>query len=164
MTGRSFILIYRIHLESNRLEDSLVALGLKYSQTLDAFNQMLLALTQTWFKNENNRCQTSSTDTSFCQISETMVKQIGRCLCEQTTFGMCKCSCNACVLTVCFSSFLASAVIVTHLCTASTFFTLLSWLPTFFKDTFPDAKVNTVPFHHPLDHIFDLKITRGHEA
>lgn len=35
-----------------------------------------------------------------------------------------------------------SAVIITHLCTASTFFTLLSWLPTFFKDTFPDAKVN----------------------
>ncbi|RXN11268.1 solute carrier family 17 member 9 [Labeo rohita] len=32
------------------------------------------------------------------------------------------------------------AVIITHLCTASTFFTLLSWLPTFFKDTFPDAK------------------------
>ncbi len=35
-----------------------------------------------------------------------------------------------------------SAVIITHLCTASTFFTLLSWLPTYFKDTFPDAKVN----------------------
>ncbi|TSM04904.1 Solute carrier family 17 member 9 [Bagarius yarrelli] len=32
------------------------------------------------------------------------------------------------------------AVIITHLCTASTFFTLLSWLPTFFKDTFPDSK------------------------
>lgn len=38
-----------------------------------------------------------------------------------------------------------SAVIVTHLCTASTFFTLLSWLPTFFKDSFPDAKVREVP-------------------
>lgn len=39
-----------------------------------------------------------------------------------------------------------SAVIITHLCTASTFFTLLSWLPTFFKDTFPDAKVNWTTF------------------
>lgn len=41
------------------------------------------------------------------------------------------------------------AVIVTHLCTASTFFTLLSWLPTFFKDTFPDAKgwvFNVIPW------------------
>uniref|UniRef100_G3NDP6 Solute carrier family 17 member 9 n=1 Tax=Gasterosteus aculeatus aculeatus TaxID=481459 RepID=G3NDP6_GASAC len=41
------------------------------------------------------------------------------------------------------------AVIITHLCTASTFFTLLSWLPTFFKDTFPDAKgwvFNVVPW------------------
>ncbi|XP_016300451.1 solute carrier family 17 member 9-like [Sinocyclocheilus anshuiensis] len=42
-----------------------------------------------------------------------------------------------------------SAVIITHLCTASTFFTLLSWLPTFFKDTFPDAKgwvFNVIPW------------------
>uniref|UniRef100_A0A3Q3M3S3 Voltage-gated purine nucleotide uniporter SLC17A9 n=1 Tax=Labrus bergylta TaxID=56723 RepID=A0A3Q3M3S3_9LABR len=41
------------------------------------------------------------------------------------------------------------AVIVTHLCTASTFFTLLSWLPTFFKDTFPEAKgwvFNVIPW------------------
>uniref|UniRef100_A0A8B9M3D9 Voltage-gated purine nucleotide uniporter SLC17A9 n=1 Tax=Astyanax mexicanus TaxID=7994 RepID=A0A8B9M3D9_ASTMX len=41
------------------------------------------------------------------------------------------------------------AVIVTHLCTASTFFTLLSWLPTFFKDTFPDSKgwvFNVIPW------------------
>uniref|UniRef100_A0A8C4ZTQ1 Solute carrier family 17 member 9 n=1 Tax=Gadus morhua TaxID=8049 RepID=A0A8C4ZTQ1_GADMO len=41
------------------------------------------------------------------------------------------------------------AVIVAHLCTASTFFTLLSWLPTFFKDTFPDAKgwvFNVIPW------------------
>ncbi|XP_034063521.1 solute carrier family 17 member 9b isoform X3 [Gymnodraco acuticeps] len=41
------------------------------------------------------------------------------------------------------------AVIVTHLCAASTFFTLLSWLPTYFKDTFPDAKgwvFNVVPW------------------
>lgn len=46
----------------------------------------------------------------------------------------------------------ASAVIVTHLCTASTFFTLLSWLPTFFKDTFPDAKVTSgsSPFQRTL--------------
>uniref|UniRef100_A0A3B1IEA2 Solute carrier family 17 member 9b n=1 Tax=Astyanax mexicanus TaxID=7994 RepID=A0A3B1IEA2_ASTMX len=43
----------------------------------------------------------------------------------------------------------AVAVIVTHLCTASTFFTLLSWLPTFFKDTFPDSKgwvFNVIPW------------------
>ncbi|XP_068604702.1 solute carrier family 17 member 9b [Brachionichthys hirsutus] len=41
------------------------------------------------------------------------------------------------------------AVIVTHLCAASSFFTLLSWLPTFFKDTFPDAKgwvYNVIPW------------------
>nr|XP_057908347.1 solute carrier family 17 member 9b [Doryrhamphus excisus] len=41
------------------------------------------------------------------------------------------------------------AVIITHLCTASTFFTLLSWLPTFFRDTFPDAKgwvFNVIPW------------------
>uniref|UniRef100_A0A3Q3J0Y7 Major facilitator superfamily (MFS) profile domain-containing protein n=1 Tax=Monopterus albus TaxID=43700 RepID=A0A3Q3J0Y7_MONAL len=41
------------------------------------------------------------------------------------------------------------AVIVTHLCAASTFFTLLSWLPTFFKDTFTDAKgwvFNVIPW------------------
>uniref|UniRef100_A0A3Q2XVK2 Voltage-gated purine nucleotide uniporter SLC17A9 n=1 Tax=Hippocampus comes TaxID=109280 RepID=A0A3Q2XVK2_HIPCM len=41
------------------------------------------------------------------------------------------------------------AVIITHLCTSSTFFTLLSWLPTFFKDTFPDAKgwvFNVIPW------------------
>uniref|UniRef100_A0A8C7XMN5 Solute carrier family 17 member 9b n=1 Tax=Oryzias sinensis TaxID=183150 RepID=A0A8C7XMN5_9TELE len=41
------------------------------------------------------------------------------------------------------------AVIVTHLCTASTYFTLLSWLPTFFKESFPDAKgwvFNVIPW------------------
>ncbi|XP_028849673.1 solute carrier family 17 member 9b isoform X1 [Denticeps clupeoides] len=41
------------------------------------------------------------------------------------------------------------AVIITHLCTASTFFTLLSWLPTYFKETFPDAKgwvFNVIPW------------------
>lgn len=41
------------------------------------------------------------------------------------------------------------AVIVTHLCAASTFFTMLSWLPTFFRDTFPDAKgwvFNVIPW------------------
>lgn len=52
-----------------------------------------------------------------------------------------------------------SAVIVTHLCTSSTFFTLLSWLPTFFKDTFPDAKVTRLPVHPPFDYIYDLRIT-----
>jgi len=34
------------------------------------------------------------------------------------------------------------AVIIAQLCTASTFFTLLSWLPTFFKETFPESKVS----------------------
>lgn len=41
------------------------------------------------------------------------------------------------------------AVILTHLCTSSTFFTLSSWLPTYFKDTFPDAKgwvFNVIPW------------------
>ncbi|XP_048353670.1 solute carrier family 17 member 9 [Sphaerodactylus townsendi] len=41
------------------------------------------------------------------------------------------------------------AVIVAQLCAASTFFTLLSWLPTFFKETFPDSKgwvFNVVPW------------------
>lgn len=41
------------------------------------------------------------------------------------------------------------AVIFAHLCTSSTFYTLLSWLPTFFKDSFPEAKgwvFNVVPW------------------
>ncbi|NXJ11396.1 S17A9 protein, partial [Odontophorus gujanensis] len=41
------------------------------------------------------------------------------------------------------------AVIIAQLCTASTFFTLLSWLPTFFKETFPESKgwvFNVVPW------------------
>uniref|UniRef100_A0A8C9NPT7 Voltage-gated purine nucleotide uniporter SLC17A9 n=1 Tax=Serinus canaria TaxID=9135 RepID=A0A8C9NPT7_SERCA len=41
------------------------------------------------------------------------------------------------------------AVIIAQLSTASTFFTLLSWLPTFFKETFPDSKgwvFNVVPW------------------
>ncbi|XP_068161762.1 solute carrier family 17 member 9b [Antennarius striatus] len=41
------------------------------------------------------------------------------------------------------------AVIITHLCASSSFFTLLSWLPTFFRDTFPDAKgwvFNVIPW------------------
>ncbi|XP_008108385.1 voltage-gated purine nucleotide uniporter SLC17A9 [Anolis carolinensis] len=41
------------------------------------------------------------------------------------------------------------AVIVAQLCAASTFFTLLSWLPTFFTETFPDSKgwiFNVVPW------------------
>ncbi|XP_077688611.1 voltage-gated purine nucleotide uniporter SLC17A9 [Eretmochelys imbricata] len=41
------------------------------------------------------------------------------------------------------------AVIVAQLATGSTFFTLLSWLPTFFKDTFPESKgwvFNVVPW------------------
>ncbi|XP_069506858.1 voltage-gated purine nucleotide uniporter SLC17A9 isoform X2 [Ambystoma mexicanum] len=41
------------------------------------------------------------------------------------------------------------AVIVGQLCIASTFFTLLSWLPTFFRETFPDSKgwvFNVIPW------------------
>ncbi|NXS22985.1 S17A9 protein, partial [Mystacornis crossleyi] len=41
------------------------------------------------------------------------------------------------------------AVIIAQLSTASTFFTLLSWLPTFFKETFPESKgwvFNVVPW------------------
>ncbi|XP_054837008.1 solute carrier family 17 member 9 [Eublepharis macularius] len=41
------------------------------------------------------------------------------------------------------------AVIVAQLSAASTFFTLLSWLPTFFKETFPDSKgwiFNVIPW------------------
>ncbi|XP_030067815.1 voltage-gated purine nucleotide uniporter SLC17A9 [Microcaecilia unicolor] len=41
------------------------------------------------------------------------------------------------------------AVIVAQLSVASTFFTLLSWLPTFFKETFPESKgwvFNVVPW------------------
>ncbi|XP_063003084.1 voltage-gated purine nucleotide uniporter SLC17A9 [Elgaria multicarinata webbii] len=41
------------------------------------------------------------------------------------------------------------AVIIAQLCAASTFFTLLSWLPTFFTETFPDSKgwiFNVVPW------------------
>ncbi|XP_064420281.1 solute carrier family 17 member 9b [Latimeria chalumnae] len=41
------------------------------------------------------------------------------------------------------------AVVVSHFCMCSTFFTLLSWLPTFFKDTFPDSKgwvFNVIPW------------------
>uniref|UniRef100_A0A8C9XQZ5 Voltage-gated purine nucleotide uniporter SLC17A9 n=1 Tax=Sander lucioperca TaxID=283035 RepID=A0A8C9XQZ5_SANLU len=61
-----------------------------------------------------------------------------------------KCVDSICAFIAC-SYFAAAyfAVIVTHLCTASTFFTLLSWLPTFFKDTFPNAKgwvFNVIPW------------------
>ncbi|XP_060133326.1 voltage-gated purine nucleotide uniporter SLC17A9 isoform X2 [Zootoca vivipara] len=41
------------------------------------------------------------------------------------------------------------AVITAQLCAAGSFFTLLSWLPTFFKETFPDSKgwvFNVVPW------------------
>lgn len=40
-----------------------------------------------------------------------------------------------------FPLYIHRAVIVAQLSTGSTFFTLLSWLPTFFKETFPDSKV-----------------------
>ncbi|KAI4876605.1 hypothetical protein NFI96_018955, partial [Prochilodus magdalenae] len=41
------------------------------------------------------------------------------------------------------------AMIFAHLCYSSTYFTLMSWLPTFFKDTYPEAKgwvFNVVPW------------------
>ncbi|XP_067904403.1 solute carrier family 17 member 9b [Heterodontus francisci] len=41
------------------------------------------------------------------------------------------------------------AVIVAHVCTSSTFFCLLSWMPTFFHDSFPESKgwvFNVVPW------------------
>ncbi|XP_043945842.1 solute carrier family 17 member 9 [Protopterus annectens] len=41
------------------------------------------------------------------------------------------------------------AVILSHLCVSGSFFTLSSWLPTFFKDTFPESKgwvFNVVPW------------------
>lgn len=58
-----------------------------------------------------------------------------------------------------------SAVIITHLCTASTFFTLLSWLPTFFKDTFPDAKVTwTTLFQTACENTICVKATEYQSA
>lgn len=39
------------------------------------------------------------------------------------------------------SLFYLRAVIIAHLCHSSTHFTLLSWLPTFFKETYPHSKV-----------------------
>lgn len=41
------------------------------------------------------------------------------------------------------------AMVFTHLCYNSTFYTLMSWMPTFFKDKFPHAKAwvyNTIPW------------------
>ncbi|XP_016086132.1 solute carrier family 17 member 9-like [Sinocyclocheilus grahami] len=41
------------------------------------------------------------------------------------------------------------AMIIAHLCFGSTYFTLMSWLPTFFKDMFPHAKdwvFNVIPW------------------
>ncbi|CDQ84027.1 unnamed protein product [Oncorhynchus mykiss] len=65
------------------------------------------------------------------------------------------------------------AVIITHLCTASTFFTLLSWLPTYFKDTFPDAKgwvFNVIPWFVSIPSslfsgcLSDHLISKGHDT
>lgn len=41
------------------------------------------------------------------------------------------------------------SMIIAHMCSASTFYTLLSWLPTYFEESFPNAKggvYNTVPW------------------
>lgn len=42
------------------------------------------------------------------------------------------------------------AVIIAQLSTSSTFFTLLSWLPTFFKETFPESKVRVAEMREGL--------------
>lgn len=105
---------------------------------------MLLALTRVGFGQENNGCQSRSTGTGFCQIMRQCSKEWDTVL--WYTYSMYKYCFYALILSISLSPFiLNSAVIVTHLCTASTFFTLLSWLPTFFKDTFPDAKVTRLP-------------------
>ncbi|XP_067095920.1 voltage-gated purine nucleotide uniporter SLC17A9-like isoform X2 [Osmerus mordax] len=42
-----------------------------------------------------------------------------------------------------------SAMVTTHMCYCSAFYTLISWLPTYFKDTFPHAKgwvYNVIPW------------------
>lgn len=161
-----FYFMYLIYLERNWLGDSLVAVGLKYSQTHDAFNHTRRALTLIWFRKESNSCHTCSKEVNFCscQIKRHSSKKWNIVFLSNTEqpfvflHSMCKYSYRAYVVCLSFNS-LTSAVIVTHLCTASTFFTLLSWLPTFFKDTFPDAKVTTPPFHPPVDHTLDLWIT-----
>lgn len=41
------------------------------------------------------------------------------------------------------------SMVIAHMCTASTFYVLLSWLPTYFEESFPNAKggvYNTVPW------------------
>lgn len=40
-----------------------------------------------------------------------------------------------------FPIFFQSAMVFTHMCMTSTSLTLLSWLPTYFKESFPHAKV-----------------------
>uniref|UniRef100_A0A3B4AQ80 Major facilitator superfamily (MFS) profile domain-containing protein n=1 Tax=Periophthalmus magnuspinnatus TaxID=409849 RepID=A0A3B4AQ80_9GOBI len=45
-------------------------------------------------------------------------------------------------------AFVCRSMMIAHTCAASTFYTLLSWLPTYFEESFPNAKggvYNTVP-------------------
>lgn len=48
--------------------------------------------------------------------------------------------------------FFLRAMIFAHLCHSSTHFTLLSWLPTFFKETHPHAKVTKTLGHFFVGH------------
>uniref|UniRef100_A0A3B4AQ75 Major facilitator superfamily (MFS) profile domain-containing protein n=1 Tax=Periophthalmus magnuspinnatus TaxID=409849 RepID=A0A3B4AQ75_9GOBI len=46
-------------------------------------------------------------------------------------------------------AFVCRSMMIAHTCAASTFYTLLSWLPTYFEESFPNAKggvYNTVPW------------------
>uniref|UniRef100_A0A3B3CYZ1 Solute carrier family 17 member 9a n=1 Tax=Oryzias melastigma TaxID=30732 RepID=A0A3B3CYZ1_ORYME len=60
------------------------------------------------------------------------------------------------------------AMVFAHMCTCSTAYTLLSWLPTYFRESFPDAGVyNVVPWLTAIPSalsggcVSDLLITRG---
>lgn len=76
---------------------------------------------------------------TFHDVNVTNMK-VHRISVEEFTNPVCVYVCVRAFVSACY----LSAVIITHLCTASNFFTLLSWLPTFFKDTFPDSKVSFV--------------------
>ncbi|TNM86719.1 hypothetical protein fugu_006949 [Takifugu bimaculatus] len=65
------------------------------------------------------------------------------------------------------------AMVFAHMCLTSTSYTLLSWLPTYFKETFPHAKgwvYNTVPWLCAIPlavgggYVSDVLINRGHSV
>lgn len=56
--------------------------------------------------------------------------------------AQCLFQCDLSLLMISSPLRVSRAVIIAQLSTASTFFTLLSWLPTFFKETFPESKVS----------------------